>query len=107
MDAPTKAYARMNRIAVLMGMRRHPNETVMEFATVLGDRTASAREHASLIAIAYQKQVYSDSMGLPDEDGELPKRLERAWRGVARALLTRRFRQMTGFGGDSSAGRGI
>ena len=107
MDAPTKAYARMNRIAVLMGMRRRPNETVMEFASVLGDRTASAREHASLIAIEYQKQVYSDSMGLEDEDAETPKRLERAWRGVARALFTRRLKQMAGFGGDSTAGRRI
>jgi len=107
MDAPTKAYARMNRIAVLMGMRRHPNETVMEFAAILGVRTAGAREHASLIAIEYQKQVYSNSMGLRDEDGELPKRLERAWRGVARALLTRRLRQMIGLSGDSAAGRGI
>jgi len=107
MDAPTKAYARMNRIAVLMGMRRHPNETVMEFATILGDRTAGAREHASLIAIEYQKQVYSGSVELRDEDGELPKRLERAWRGVARALLTRRLKQMTGFTGDSTADRRI
>lgn len=107
MDAPTKAYARMNRIAVLMGMRRRPNETVMEFAAILGDRTANAREHASLIAIEYQRQVYSDSMCLRAEDGELPKRLERAWRGVARALLIRRLKLMTGLNGDSMAGRRI
>ena len=105
MDAPTKAYARMNRIAVLMGMRRRPNETVMEFAAILGDRSAGAREHASLIAIEYQKKVYSDSVGLRDNDGELPKRLERAWRGVARALLTRRLKQMTGLSGSSLSDR--
>jgi len=107
MDAPTKAYARMNRTAVLMGMRRRPNETVMEFAAILGDRSAGAREHASLIAIEYQKKVYSDSMGLGDKDEELPKRLEGAWRGVARALLIRRLRQMIGLSGNSTADRRI
>ena len=107
MDSPTKAYARMSRIAVLMGMRRRPNETVMEFASILGDRTASAQKHASLIAMEYQKQVYSNSIEMRDEDRELPKRLERAWRGVARALLTRRLRQMIGLSGNSTTGRRI
>jgi len=107
MDAPTKAYARMNRIAVLMGMRRRPNETVVEFAAILGDRSAGAREHASLIAIEHQKKVYSDSVGLRDKDEELPKRLEGAWRGVARALLIRRLRQMIGLSGNSTADRRI
>ena len=55
---------------------------MVEFAAILGDRSAGAREHASLIAIEHQKKVYSDSVGLRDKDEELPKRLEGARRGT-------------------------
>ena len=94
MDPPTRAYARMNRVARLMGMRRRLNETAREFALSLGNHTFAAREHASLIADEYQRRVYSNSAVSTDVDRETSKRLEGAWRRVARALVAHRVRQL-------------
>ena len=94
LDAPTRAYARMNRIAALMGMKRRSNETAKEFATILGDQTFAAREHASLIADEFQRRVYARASGSTEIDSEMSKRLEGAWRRVARALVAHRVRQL-------------
>lgn len=98
MDAPTRAYARMNRIAALMGMKRQLHETAKEFAANLGNQTFAAHEHAALIAEEFQRRVYANSPGTPDIDRETSNRLERAWRKVARALLAHRIRQLGRFG---------
>jgi transglutaminase-like putative cysteine protease len=110
MDAPTKAYARMNRMASLLGMRRRPNQTAVEFAADLGEHTIAASEHAAFIATEYQRQVYAgDShVVVEPEDGQpsLSKRLDGAWRRVARALIARRIRQLGGIGPELGEGRG-
>ncbi|MCH8136846.1 MAG: transglutaminase domain-containing protein, partial [Proteobacteria bacterium] len=104
MDAPTRAYARMNRVAALMGMKRHPNLTAREFAAGLGSRTFAAREHASLIADEYQRRVYAGELGNPGVDKEASKRLDGAWRKVARALVAHRLRQLSRFGPELGEG---
>jgi len=106
MDAPTRAYARMNRMAALMGMKRRADQTAVEFANVLGERTVSAREHASFIAIEFQRQVYAGASGVRDDDDETSKQLDKAWRKVARALLAHRIRQLGGIGPELGEGRG-
>ena len=104
LDAPTRAYARMNRIAVLMGMKRQPNETAKEFAAHLGDQTFAALEHASLIADEFQRRVYAGAIGGAEIDGEMSRRLEGAWRRVARALVAHRVRQLGRIGPELGEG---
>ncbi|MCZ6538760.1 MAG: transglutaminase domain-containing protein [Chloroflexi bacterium] len=94
MDAPTRAYARMSRIAALMGMRRQSNETAKEFANNLGSQTFAAQEHASIIADEFQRVVYAGSSGSNDIEPETWSRLDGAWRRVARALVAHRVRQL-------------
>jgi transglutaminase-like putative cysteine protease len=117
MDAPTGAYARMNRIAALMGMKRRSNETALEFAANLGERTVAANDHALFIAFEFQRRVYarggerpaSDSDGDGDDarDGDAKKRLDRAWRRVARALVAYRLRQLGRIGPELGEERSI
>ncbi|MBU97061.1 MAG: hypothetical protein CL901_03110 [Dehalococcoidia bacterium] len=104
LDAPTRAYARMNRIAALMGMKRQPNETAKEFAAHLGDQTFAALEHASLIADEFQRRVYARAIGGAEIDGEMSRRLEGAWRRVARALVAHRVRQLGRIGPELGEG---
>lgn len=106
MDAPTRAYARMNRIARVLGMKRRPTETALEFATSLGDRTVAASEYASFIAIEFQRQVYAGSANRREEDSERSKKLDQAWRRVARSLIAHRIRQLGGIGPELGEGRG-
>jgi hypothetical protein len=96
----------MNRMAALMGMKRRADQTAVEFANVLGERTVSAREHASFIAIEFQRQVYAGASGVRDDDDETSKQLDKAWRKVARALLAHRIRQLGGIGPELGEGRG-
>ncbi|MDA1280133.1 MAG: transglutaminase-like domain-containing protein [Chloroflexi bacterium] len=103
MDPPTKAYARMNRVAWLTGMRRQANQTAMEFALNLGIRTYAAHEHASFIAIEFQRCVYAKS---PEYSEETSRLLDSAWRKVARALIAHRFRQLGRLGPELGEGRG-
>jgi transglutaminase-like putative cysteine protease len=107
MDAPTRAYARMNRVATFMGMKRLRNETALEFASNLGVQTVAASEHATFIAVEYQRKVYAgDSASIDDETAaERSKNLDRAWRKVARALIARRIRQLGGVGPELGEGR--
>ena len=98
MDAPTRAYARMSRIAWLLGMKRRPNETSIEFATNLGGRTVDAMEPATHIAIEFQRRVYSGPVGSTDRPDGYEKQLTRAWRKVALALVVHRIRQLGGIG---------
>jgi transglutaminase-like putative cysteine protease len=105
MDAPTRAYARMSRIAALLGMRRRSNETALEFAVNLGNQTYAAQEHASLIAIEFQRRVYANPSGNTDFADDMSKRLEGAWRRVARALVAHRLRQLGRAGPELGEGR--
>ena len=98
MDAPTRAYARMNRIAALTGLKRQPYETAKEFADNLGSQTLAAQQHALLIADEFQRRTYAGSPGNSETDRETSRRLERAWRRVARALVAHRLRQLGRFG---------
>jgi hypothetical protein len=94
----------MNRIAALMGMKRQPNETAKEFAAHLGDQTFAALEHASLIADEFQRRVYAGAIGGAEIDGEMSRRLEGAWRRVARALVAHRVRQLGRIGPELGEG---
>jgi len=107
MDAPTRAYARMNRVASVLGMKRNSNETAIEFATGLGQRTVAANEHAIFIAVEFQRHVYAGASSGKDEDGTRSKELDRAWRKVARALIAHRIRQIGGLGPELGEGRGV
>ena len=104
MDAPTRAYARMSRIAALMGKQRRSNETAKEFAANLGSQTFAAREHASLIADEFQRRVYAGPSGYSDIDMETSRRLEGAWRRVARALVAHRVRRLGRLGPELGEG---
>ena len=106
MDAPTRAYARMNRIASLMGMRCGATQTAVEFAAVLGNRTFAATEHADFISAEYQRRVYAGHAGLRDDDRDYSKQLDGAWCRVARALVAHRIRQMGGIGPELGESRG-
>ena len=104
LDAPTRAYARMSRIAALMGMKRQLNETAREFATQLGSKTFAAQEHASLIADEFQRHVYAGAVSDSEIDSEMSRRLEGAWRRVARALVAHRIRQLGRIGPELGEG---
>ena len=107
MDAPTRAYARMGRLSSLLGMKRRPTQTALEFATELGEKTVAAKEHATFIAIEFQREVYAGPSQETDEDGEREKNLSVAWRKVARALIAHRIRQLGGMGPELSEGRSV
>ena len=96
MDAPTKAYARMLRLSSLLGMKRKPTQTALEFASELGDKTVAARDHATFIAIEFQRQIYAGASQETGEDEEREKDINEAWRKVARALIAHRIRRLGG-----------
>jgi transglutaminase-like putative cysteine protease len=106
MDAPTRAYARMNRVASVMGIKRQANETALEFAQILGERAVAASDPANFIALEFQRQVYAGAADSSDAEGERSKELDRAWRKVARALIAYRIRQIGGIGPELGEGRG-
>lgn len=103
MAPPTRAYARMVRVASIMGIKRRPNQTAQEFAQELGERTVSASEHASFIALEFQRQIYAGPNSA--EDAERSRELDRAWRKVGRALIAYRIRQIGGIGPELGEGR--
>jgi hypothetical protein len=89
-------------------MKRQPNETALEFAGNLGGGTVAASEHATFIAIEFQRQVYAGANGRHDEDErERSKSLDRAWRRVARALIAHRIRQLGGIGPELGKGGSV
>jgi transglutaminase-like putative cysteine protease len=105
MDAPTRAYARMSRVASVMGMKRRGDQTVLEFATALGERTVAASEHAEFIASEFQRRTYAGPSGSSEEEDK-SKRLNAAWRRLARALIAHRIRQIGRMGPKLGEGRG-
>ncbi|NQW21231.1 MAG: transglutaminase domain-containing protein [Chloroflexi bacterium] len=107
LDASAKAYARVGRIAFLLGMKRRNNQTALEFVSDLGDQTVAAREHAIFIAIEFQRQVYAGLSNKADVDHEQSKNLDKAWRRVARALIIYRIRQLSGIGPEFGEGRRV
>ena len=107
MDGPTKAYARMGRLSSLLGMKRRPTQTALEFATELGEKTIAAKEHATFIAIEFQRQVYAGPSRRTDEDQDRDKKLNGAWRKVARALIAHRIRQLGGMGPELDEERSV
>ena len=107
MDGPTKAYARMGRLSSLLGMKRQPTQTALEFATELGEKTIAAKEHATFIAIEFQRQVYAGPSRRTDEDQDRDKKLNGAWRKVARALIAHRIRQLGGMGPELDEERSV
>jgi len=107
MDGPTKAYARMGRLSSLLGMKRRPTQTALEFATELGEKTIAAKEHATFIAMEFQRQVYAGPLKGTDDAEERKKNLNGAWRKVARALIAHRIRQLGGMGPELDEGRSV
>jgi hypothetical protein len=73
----------------------------------LGEKTVAAKEHATFIAIEFQREVYAGPSQETDEDGEREKNLNWAWRKVARALIAHRIRQLGGMGPELSEGRSV
>ncbi|MBN4064503.1 transglutaminase domain-containing protein [Dehalococcoides mccartyi] len=106
MDAPTRAYARMTRIASLLGMKRQSNETALEFAENLGERTVAASESALFIGNEFQRRVYAGPSSGDQAIDDYAKSLDKAWRKVARALVAHRIRQLGGIGPEFGESRG-
>jgi transglutaminase-like putative cysteine protease len=107
MDAPTRGYARMLRLSSLLGMKRQPTQTALEFASELGEKTVAAKEHATFIAIEFQRQIYAEPSQETDEDEERQKDINEAWRKVARALIAHRIRHLGGIIPGLGKGRSV
>ena len=84
-----KAYARMNRLGALAGLRRRAYQTPNEYAAmisgVLGETAPSALRIAREFAALRYTGVESDS----DDD-----EMEEAWRSIRGALVGRAFRRL-------------
>ena len=84
-----KAYARMNRLGALAGLRRRAYQTPNEYAAmisgVLGESAPSARRIArEFAALRYTGET-------PDNGDD---EMEEAWRSIRRALVGRAFRRL-------------
>ena len=84
-----KAYARMNRLGALAGLRRRAYQTPNEYAAmisgILGESAPSARRIAREFAALRYTSEASD-----DGDDEM----EEAWRSIRGALVGRAFRRL-------------
>ena len=86
-----KAYARMNRLGTLAGLRRRayqtPNEYAAMMAGALGEKALSAQH----IAREFAELRYT-GVAPTDEDGD--DEMEEAWRSIRGILIGRTFRRL-------------
>ena len=92
LNAQAQPYAKIGRIASLVGMKRKPEETIAEFIKTLSDKVPDSKENLNFIGRTYEQNVYAN----PDKTQSIEQteleRLNRAWRQSARKLIIHRAR---------------
>ena len=94
LNAPSKTYAKMGRIASLVGMKRKPEETVAEFINNLSDKVPDSRENLNFIGRTYEQNVYANADTSQSIEQAEIKQLNSAWRQSARMLIMHRVRNL-------------
>ena len=88
-----RAYARMNRLGALAGMRRRAYQTPEEYATMMSDALGEAAPSARQIARQFAALRYTVAGAPPagDDDGD---EMEEAWRIIRGVLIGRAFKRL-------------
>ena len=94
LNAPAKTYAKMGRIASLVGMKRKPEETVAEFINNLSNKVPDSRENLNFIGRTYEQNVYANADETQSIEQTELKQLNSAWRQSARTLIMHRIRNL-------------
>jgi hypothetical protein len=94
LNAPAKTYAKMGRIASLVGMKRKPEETVAEFINNLSNKVPNSRENLNFIGRTYEQNVYANADETQSIEQTELKQLNSAWRQSARTLIMHRVRNL-------------
>jgi hypothetical protein len=84
-----KAYARMNRLGALAGLKRRAYQTPNEYAAMLSSALGETAPAARRIAREFAALRYTGAAS-DDHDDEM----EKAWRSVRGALMGRAFRRL-------------
>jgi hypothetical protein len=100
MSSAESAYTKMVRVGWLLGVRHRPWQTPTEYATVVGVAIPTAAESAMLLAIEFEREMYSESGRefLSDD-------LQQHWRKVQRGLIGYRLRHLRLPGRELDEGR--
>ena len=93
-----RAYARMNRLGALAGLRRRayqtPNEYAAMVASALGESGAGAQSIGrEFAALRYTSDVRSDTADESDDRSDTDE-MEQAWRSIRGALVARAFKRL-------------
>jgi hypothetical protein len=94
LNAQAKTYAKIGRIASLVGMKRKPEETVAEFVNNLSDKVPDSKENLNFIGRTYEQNVYAKTDETQSIEQTEIERLNSAWRQSARTLIMHRVRNM-------------
>jgi len=86
-----KSYAKLERLTLLVGMRRRQHETPTEFASRVALWVPRVEDELLSVAIEYQREVYSARFDT-EEDDKIAKTLNRYWRTIAWHLIKLRLR---------------
>ena len=88
-----RAYARMNRLGTMAGMKRRAYQTPDEYATMMSRALGEAAPSARQIAREFAALRYTDVGAAPagEDDGD---EMEEAWRSIRRVLIGRAFRRL-------------
>ena len=97
-----RAYAKMNRMGALAGMRRGAYQTPNEYAAMLAGALDDAGASAQRIGAAFGALRYTGAGAASDTDNgaddsaqtQIADDMEQAWRSIRGALLTRAFRRL-------------
>lgn len=87
-----RSYAKLNRVAWLLGLGRSGNQSPGEFARTLARISPTTMEAAVKICNAFVIETYGRPGAESGERGEL----EAAWRKCARGMIAFRARQLVG-----------
>ena len=97
-----RAYAKMNRMGTLAGMRRGAYQTPNEYAAMLAGALDDVGASAQRIGAAFGALRYTGAGASADTDNgagdsaqtQIADDMEQAWRSIRGALLTRAFRRL-------------
>ena len=93
-----KAYARMNRLGAIAGMKRRAQQTPSEYASMMAGALGEAAPAAQRIARAFAAMRYTRRTTASDddenEDDGLADSMEDAWRSIRGVLIGRAFRRL-------------
>ena len=89
-----KAYARMNRLGLIAGMRRRTYQTPNEYAAMLTGALGEAAPYAHRIAREFAALRYTGANTDSDQDDESGEEMEEAWRNIRGVLLGRAVRRL-------------